>query len=304
MAVDAFALVLAMLALGALFARLRLLPGNAADALNMVVLHVCLPAAVLRYVPRLHWDPALAAVVATPWLLALVAIVLVSALARALRFRRDEAAVVMLCVALGNTSFIGFPLVQALLGEDALAYAVVYDQLGTFLLLSTFGLYVVARHAGDAPPDARAMALRMLRFPPLWALVIALVAMPAQPPAWLDAMLRRLADALLPLALLAVGLALKLKLPRDELAPLAVGLGLKLVAMPLLAFAGVAAIGMASPAREVVVLESGMPAMISAAALAGAHGLAPRLAAALVGYGILLAMATLPAWRWLLHLLA
>ncbi|WP_271679721.1 AEC family transporter [Thermomonas mangrovi] len=302
MAVDAFALVLAMLALGALFARLRLLPGNAADALNMVVLHVCLPAAVLRYVPRLHWDPALAAVVATPWLLALVAIVLVSALARGLRFRRDEAAVVLLCVALGNTSFIGYPLVQALLGEDALPHAVVYDQLGTFLLLSTFGLYVVARYAGDAPPDARTMALRMLRFPPLWALAIALVAMPAQPPAWLDAMLQRLADALLPLAMLAVGLALKLKLPRDELAPLAVGLGLKLVAMPLLAFAGVAAIGMASPAREVVVLESGMPAMISAAALAGAHGLAPRLAAALVGYGILLAMATLPAWRWILHI--
>ncbi len=268
----------------------------------MVVLHGCLPAAVLRYVPRLQWDPALAGVVATPWLLALVAIVAVSALARALRFRRDEAAVVMLCVALGNTSFIGYPLVQALLGEDALAYAVVYDQLGTFLLLSTFGLYVVARHAGDAPPDARTMALRMLRFPPLWALAIALVAMPAQPPAWLDAMLQRLADALLPLAMLAVGLALKLKLPRDEMAPLAVGLGLKLVAMPLLAFAGVAAIGMASPAREVVVLESGMPAMISAAALAGAHGLAPRLAAALVGYGILLAMATLPAWRWILHI--
>ena len=84
MAVDAFALVLAMLALGALFARLRLLPGNAADALNMVVQHVCLPAAVLRYVPRLHWDPALAAVVATPWLLALVAMLLVSALARGL----------------------------------------------------------------------------------------------------------------------------------------------------------------------------------------------------------------------------
>ena len=75
-------------------------------------------------------------------------------------------------------------------------------------------------------------------------------------------------------------------------------------ALRMLAFAGVAAIGMASPAREVVVLESGMPAMISAAALAGAHGLAPRLAAALVGYGILLAMATLPAWRWLVHLLA
>ena len=52
------------------------------------------------------------------------------------------------------------------------------------------------------------------------------------------------------------------------------------------------------------VLESAMPTMISAAALAMAHGLAPRLAAALVGYGIVLCLATLPAWAWLLARIA
>ncbi|MEG2941613.1 MAG: AEC family transporter, partial [Thermomonas sp.] len=31
------------------------------------------------------------------------------------------------------------------------------------------------------------------------------------------------------------------------------------------------------------------------------HQLAPRLAAALVGYGILLSLVTLPAWAWLLQ---
>lgn len=48
------------------------------------------------------------------------------------------------------------------------------------------------------------------------------------------------------------------------------------------------------------VLEAAMPSMITAAALAIAHGLAPRLAAALVGYGIVLSMATLPLWAALL----
>ena len=37
-----------------------------------------------------------------------------------------------------------------------------------------------------------------------------------------------------------------------------------------------------------------------AAALAIAHGLAPRLAAAIVGYGIVLSLVTLPLWRWVL----
>ena len=44
-----------------------------------------------------------------------------------------------------------------------------------------------------------------------------------------------------------------------------------------------------------------MPTMITAGALAIAHNLAPRLAAALVGYGILLSLLTLPACLWLLE---
>ena len=44
-------------------------------------------------------------------------------------------------------------------------------------------------------------------------------------------------------------------------------------------------------------LESAMPPMITAAALAISHRLAPTLAAALVGYGTLLAIASLALWN-------
>jgi predicted permease len=43
-----------------------------------------------------------------------------------------------------------------------------------------------------------------------------------------------------------------------------------------------------------------MPTMITAMALAAAANLAPRLAAALVGYGIVLSTLTIPAWAWVL----
>jgi len=49
------------------------------------------------------------------------------------------------------------------------------------------------------------------------------------------------------------------------------------------------------------VLESAMPTMVTAAALAISHRMAPRLAAALVGYGIVLALVTLPAWNFVLQ---
>ena len=304
MAFDAFALILAMLALGMLFARLRVMPANAAEVLNLVVLYVCLPAAVLVHVPKLSFDAALLGVAATPWLLALATLALVLPLGRWLGFARDETAVVLLCVALCNSSFIGYPMVAALLGADAVAYAVVYDQFGTFVLLSTFGLTVIARYSGDTPPGWRDIGRRILRFPPLWALAFGLTLMPATPPAWIAAALENLAGALLPLVMLAVGLSIRLRLPRDELRPLAAGLVIKLVLMPACALLLSLAFRMPPPMFQTNVIESAMPSMITAAALAISHGLAPRLVAALVGYGIVLSLATLPAWAWLLERLA
>ncbi|WP_448141603.1 AEC family transporter [Stenotrophomonas bentonitica] len=301
MAFDAFALILTMLGLGMLFARLRALPDNSAEVLNRVVLLVCLPAAVLTYVPRLQLDTSLVGLMATPWLLMLATVALVSLATRLFGFARDVHAVLLICVALANSSFIGYPMVRALLGDHALPYAVVYDQFGTFVLLSTFGLYVIARYSGDAPPTARQVLGRIAGFPPLWALLFALTLMPVQPPTWIATGLKQLADAMLPLVMLAVGLSIRLRLSRDELAPLGIGLVLKLVLMPALALPIAWAFGLQGAMLQVNVLESAMPTMITAAALAISHRLAPRLAAALVGYGILLSLLTLPAWVWVLN---
>ena len=299
MAFDAFALILAMLALGYAFQRLRVLPDNAAQTLNLVVLYVCLPAAVLRYAPRLHLEPALIGIAVVPWVLLLATVLAVTLLARVLRFRDDERAVLLLTVALGNTSFLGYPLTRALIGEHALPYAVIYDQFGAFLILSTFGLWVLARYGGDRKPTAREMLARVVRFPPIWALVIGFTIMPAEPPAWVAGGLQRLSDALLPLAMLTIGLSVKLALPRDELKPLAAGLLLKLALLPALALPLVRLLGLHGEMARTTVLESAMPSMVTAGALAISHGLAPRLAAAMVGYGLLLSLLTLPLWAGL-----
>lgn len=297
MAFDAFALILLMLALGYALQHVRALPAQLPQWLNLIVLSVCLPAAVLRHVPRLEWDPALLGIAVLPWLLLLATLPLVALSVRLLRLGDDVRAVLLLAVALGNTSFLGYPLTRALLGEEALAYAVIYDQAGSFLILSTFGLWVVARYGGDgARVGLRTMLLRIARFPPAWALLFAATLMPAAPPAWIDRLLQLLSDALLPLAMLLIGLSVRLRLPRAELAPLTAGLALKLAAMPALAWLLSPWLGLDGLIARTAVLEAAMPPMITGAALAIAHGLAPRLAAALAGYGLLVSLLTLPLW--------
>ena len=297
---EAFLFVILLLALGKACAALRLLPDKAAESLNLFVLYLCLPAAVLLYAPKLQLGAHVLGIAAIPWLVLLASIAVVHLLARALRLRDEERAVLLLCVPLGNTSFLGYPLIRAMLGEAALPHAVIYDQFGSFAILSTWGLWVLARYGGDAKPTARTMAGKILRFPPFVALVFALTLMPADPPPMIANALQRLADALLPVVAFAVGLGLKLRLPRDELAPLGIGIALKLAVLPLLAIGLVALLGLEAPASHAAVLETAMPPMITAGALAISHRLAPTLAAALVGYGTLLSLATLPLWRSLL----
>lgn len=300
-ATTAFAFVIGMLALGRALGAARLLPESAPDALNAVVLNVCLPASVLLHAPRLDpsWD--LARIAAVPWILLVVSVVLVLVLSRALRWSEATTGVLLLAVPLGNTAFLGYPLVGALLGEPAMAPAVVYDQFGTFLILSTVGLALVARYGHGQRPAAREMALRVLRFPPFIALLLALTVAPDAWPAALDAVLRRLSDALLPLVTLAIGMQVRLRLPREHVAPLAAGLAAKLLLLPALAFGLAPLLGLDGAVREAVVLQSAMPTMITAMALAAGARLAPALGAALVGYGIVLSIAVLPAWAWLLR---
>ncbi|AER55052.1 putative malate permease [Pseudoxanthomonas spadix BD-a59] len=304
MAFDAFALILAMLALGMLFTRLKVFPEGAPNVLNLVVTYVCLPAAVLTFVPRLHLDRSLLGLVATPWLLMGAAFVLVGLVTRALKLSRGEHAGLLLCVGFSNSGFVGYPMVRALLGEHALPHAVVYDQFGTFLMMSTLGIYILARYSGQATPTTRQIVLRMARFPPLWALLFALTLMPETPPHWIGSGLQRLSDTMLPLVMLAVGMSIRLRLPRRELKPLALGVVLRLVVMPLIALPISYAFGLRGELFQVNMLQSAMPTMITAAALAISHNLAPRLCAALTGYSIVLSMLTLPLLTWLLPHLA
>ncbi len=301
MNLSSLVLLLTMLGLGYGCARGKALPDNAADTLNRFVIYVSLPALVLQLLPKLRWEPGLYVLVLTPWLLLAVGAGCVLLAARWFGWSRQVLGALLLCVPLGNTSFLGFPLLTALLGPQSVRFGVLYDQLGSFLIVSTYGLYVLARFSGEAVPSAASVARRVLRFPPFMALCAGLLVAWTgwQYPPALSALLSRVGDTLVPLAMFAVGLKLQLRPPK-QYAALAFGLGVKLVALPLCALGLVRALGAAALPAKVAVLEAGMPAMITAGALAMLAGLAPELSAALVGYGIVLSLVTVSAWARLL----
>ncbi len=294
---STFLIIFLLLVLGRLLAWRKMVPDNAADTLNLVVLNVCLPAAILLYAPKLEFEPELVALVAIPWIILLVATLLVLIVARLLRFDRGSTANLLLQVPLGNTSFIGYSLIPVMVGAGALRYAVVYDQLGSFMILSTWGLFVVAFYGGGARPGITEMVRRIAGFPPIYALVFALTLMPQDPGVLVEHALHLLADALLPIVVLALGMQLRLRLPREHLLPLALGLLAKLVLMPMIAVGLCQLFGLPPQLTLVAVYLAAMPPMMTSGALLSMAGLAPELSAALIGYGTILSMVTLPLWH-------
>lgn len=294
----AIILVLLLLSLGYAARRVERYPESASAVLNRVVIDLCLPAALLRLLPTLHFRADLAVLMVVPWLLAGVAYAVSRLAARAWQLDRATETVLFLCTALGNTSFLGFPLCSALLGEASLPLAGVYDQLGSFLLLSLVAPLAIARAEGGARPSLGATLRAVLVFPPFIALLIGLLPLP-RPPV-VDTILAQLSAPLVPLAIFAVGLRLRIT-PPPNARVFVLGLAVKLLLMPLLALGIAALLGTARPVLEVVVLESAMPAMITAGALAMAAGLAPELAAALIGWGVIASLITTSVWTLILR---
>ncbi|MDT8408580.1 MAG: AEC family transporter [Wenzhouxiangellaceae bacterium] len=295
----AYGTILLLIALGRLFAAGRVLPDNSADTLNRVVIVLCLPALIFIHVPTLEPSLDLLPLVLTPWLLLAMSIAMVLLASRWLGFSRPVTAVLLVLIPLGNTSFLGFPLIEALLGPDKVRFAVVYDQFGSFLIVCTHVLFVVAWY-GDGPiPTPGMIARRIAGFPPFVALIGALVLGNAWFPDWLMTLAEAFADMLLPLVTLAVGLQLKLKLVREYRLPLLLGLAGKLLLLPLAALLIGKMLAVPSPVFDVLVLESAMPPMITAAALASSARLAPPLASAMVAWGVLFSAVTVPMWNGL-----
>ncbi|WP_426756881.1 AEC family transporter [Myxococcus sp. Y35] len=270
-------------------------PEGSAGAFNTFVLYVALPALVLRAMHQLVFVPELLVAAAVPWLYFLGAGPFFRLLGPRLGLKKPSVMALVLTAGLGNTAFVGLPMAEALLGPEGLPVAVVVDQLGSFLVLSSLATLAAARAGAETPLSLRQLARKVATFPPFLALVVALVTRPLDYPVWLDGVLERLGSLLTPLALFAIGLQLRLSGVRHRLPALTLGLSYKLLLVPALTALGLLALPDLSPGVvQATLLQAAMGPMVSAAILAAEHDLDPELSVLMVGVGVPLSFATAP----------
>lgn len=294
---DNFILLVACFVIGMLLRRSGRFPDNAHVVLNGFVIHVSLPALTLLYVHELRIDVALLFPIAMAWVVFAAGFAFFKLVGRIWALPGGTIGALTLTASLGNTSFIGLPMIETFYGPQGLALGILIDQMGTYMVLSTLGILVAALHGQGAGLSYRAVARKVLTFAPFIAFLAALLLIPVHYPSWAEGLLRRLGTTLVPLALVSVGYQIQWSAVRGKLGELVAGLGFKLVVAPALIallFAGL--LGARGETIQITIFEAAMAPQIGAAIVAVDHELDPPLVTLMVGIGIPISFLTLPLW--------
>lgn len=303
-----FLIIFACLIAGILCKHLRTFPANSAQVLNSFIIYLSLPALVLSQMPQLlktmdfhglWWVP-----VSMAWISFSISFLFFLLIGKKLKWSRAKIGALILTAGLGNTSFVGFPILEALIGPHAIPVGVLVDQPGSFLVLSTLGIIVASLFSG-AQINPQIIRKRVLTFPPIIALIISVI--------WastglmgietLTPALSKIASTLVPLALFAVGFQLRFdsKVLKKRWLALSLGLCFKLILIPaFFAFFYLKFLGGNDLATHVTVIESAMASMITAAVVATEFNLDTEMANLMVGIGIPLSLITVPLWNYFL----
>lgn len=289
---ENFALILLAIVIGYVISRLNIFSKDAPTILNQFVIYISLPAMILLQVPKLSFSMDMVIPIVIAWSVMSISAILILLLSKFFSFSREITGCLMLVSILTNSSFLGIPILNAYMGESALPYVLVYDQLGTFIALATYGTFIASYYSNKTQLTFKIMTLKVLTFPPFISLIASLFLMGIEFNPVISKVLNSFASTIVPIALVAIGLQLKLKLPKEDLKPFSVALSVKLIIAPLIAIGICSLFNWNNQASIVSIMEAGMAPMITAGAIASMAGLAPRLSSAIVGYGILISFIT------------
>jgi hypothetical protein len=293
---------------GVLARRSKALPEDSHRAVNAWVMFVSLPALVFRSIHGAKLDAAMLLSSASLWLIFFIPAGLALLLVRR-GGAREQLGALALCAGLGNTSFVGLPLIEAIAGKEALGPAAVVDQLGSFLALFLFAVPFAAHlspspRGGEGRGEGSHPLLRLLRSPALIALALAVVLREVTVPQPATDAINRLADMLSPLALASIGWQVDLSALKGNGGPVAMGLTWKLLLAPAVVLGLMLLFrGHLEFQDKVVIAQAAMAPMVTAGVVATDHKLAPALASALITVGVPLSLVTVPIWWHVLGLL-
>ena len=293
-----FIIIFFFLLLGLTLQHIKGFPISIYKFLNKVVIYLCLPAIALYYIPKIDISRDILFPIGVAWIAFGGSYLIFSFLGKYFGWSRKLIGCLIITAGLGNTSFLGYPIIEALYGTEGLKTAILVDQPGSFVILSTFAILVAAVYS-KGKPNGREIIKKIVFFPPFIAFLVACLLnfLSYDFHDFVQFIFKNTATVMTPLAMLSVGLQLQFDSKSKHWKFLGLGLLYKLIVTPAFIYLlYVVILRQHSKAIEVAVMQSAMAPMITASILATSYGLKPKLSSMMIGYGIPLSFITLSIW--------
>lgn len=299
---NAILLIIVFLLAGILLQKIKSVPSKTPHYLNFYLIYIVLPVMALRYLPGIEMKLGLLLPILSAWIGFGLSWLLFGWLGKKFSWGNSVTGCLVITAGLSNTSFVGFPIVNALYGEEGIKIALLIDQAGSFILVSSVAI-VVASIYGSEKKRKRDITRKILTFPPFLFFLIAMFMnlYGWQVSGYFEQGLELIAMTLTPAALIAVGLQIKINPDAIRSKFLWMGLAYKLVLIPaviLFLFKGI--FNLEGLLLKISVIEAAMAPMITATIIAISHDLEPKLASLMVGLGIPLSFLTVGIWYLIL----
>lgn len=266
-------------------------------AISDLVFYLLLPALVLRVLWQAEIGVQTLQISAVASSSILTAMVFSWLICKFCRVENRIMGAAILAASFGNITYLGLPVLTAVLGEWSASIVIQYDLFAATPLLFTLGI-LLAAHFGQN--EGGIQPWRQLgHIPALWAaLLAALLNLAAIPlPHVLDSVLTLMANGVVPLMLIAIGLSLEWRgLQRKAWGSLLMVIAVQLVLMPLFVWGISGLFAFGHEQQLALVLEAAMPSMLLGLVICEQFKLDTAFFAAAVTLSTLLSIVTLPYW--------
>ncbi|MEZ5357252.1 MAG: AEC family transporter [Candidatus Zixiibacteriota bacterium] len=290
------------LLLGWVLNKFKFVPKSTAAVLNFWVINIALPATVLLSIRTIALSADLFIPAAAQWVALLLTALIIVGISSIFKFDRIVTGTLLLVVPLGNTAFLGLSIIPVFFGREAVPYGVMYDQLGSFLALATYGAVIASIYGKSNGVTLKSLVVKVVTFPPFIFLLIGILIRDYPLPEMANDILGVLSWTLVPAAMIAIGFNLSFKIERRLYGPLVSALLLRLLVTPLCILLLVIILRLTGPAAQISVFQAAMPSMITAAVLASDKGLDKTLSTAIVSLGLIISLGTLPLISYIISL--
>lgn len=294
--------------LGLLYKRIDRFPRSTSLSLNLFIIYVAMPSLILSKFPALFstininghwWIP-----ISMAWITFALSFFFIRYVGKKLNWSKAKMGALTLTAGLGNTSFVGFPLLESLIGKKAIAVGILADQPGSFLIVSSVGI-MTATYYSRGETTLKSIIKKVFSFPPFSIMIISiLIALfHFSFPLVVQEALEKMAGTLTPLALFAVGFQtdFRWEILKKRKTPLLIGLSFKLCFYPFFFFILFKKImGIDDLFVNVSILESAMATQITSAVVASEFHLDSELANLMVSLSIPISLLTVTVVHYLI----